>query len=73
VPVQRTREDATDSVTLDELLKLSRNNEDPPQSVPSEIPKLDWRMEHGYVANPLRGKVYSFLRWCIDWIEPSKY
>jgi hypothetical protein len=71
--MQRTREDATDSVTLDELLKMSRDGEDPPLGVPSEIPKLSWRMDHGASANTLRGKTYWFLRWCIDWIEPSKY
>ena len=71
--MQRTREDATDSVTLDELLKLSRNEEDPPLSVPSEIPKLDWRMERRSSPSTLREKTYWFLRWCIDWIEPPKY
>lgn len=73
--MQGTREDATDSVTLDELLKMSRAEGELAPTHHSDIPQinLDYRVNHEASARTLRGRTYWFLRWCIDWIEPSKY
>lgn len=61
--------------TLDELLKMKEGCDSSRETVPSDVRNLKVGWPGGLPAssNTVRGKVYWFLRWCIDWIEPNPY
>lgn len=60
---------------LDEMLKLSEGDGSAYSTLPSDIRnlKVGWPNGRPASAKTARGRVYWFLRWCIDWIEPSPY
>lgn len=60
--------------TLDELLRM-REGGGGPAPLPSDMRnlKVDWPDGLPASAKTIRGRFYWFLRWCIDWIEPSPY
>lgn len=58
--------------TLDELLKMREGGAVERTALPSDMRnlKVGWPDGRGASARTVRGRVYWFLRWCIDWLEP---